>query len=354
MAQMRRFSALGLAAFLLMFSLTVVSEGQAFRKNSKMGSQPAAPALSDQALAIQNKLLSQIKLTKATADNSDIVTAGDIVALNKDGLMMCTSAAGYAGHNTYDGGVLTAIPPTVGNPNAAAQAAVTSAVTGAVFSHFLGSFGGGLANNALSAAQAAQAAQAQAAQTKAAACAPRTFVAGEKFWVTGITAQTDGILVSTLSDPYSDVRYYGEIMINFPFGPAPVQEGKHRRNVQPPREAPPVDDFLKTVAELISVVPPEDTSNQGSPAEQAGDQGAQPASATAAPAPAAPAPLTDIAPPPPPADTPPPTIALGQTKDQVIAAFGQPVRAVKLGVKEIFVYKDMKVTFTNGKVSNVE
>jgi hypothetical protein len=65
-------------------------------------------------------------------------------------------------------------------------------------------------------------------------------------------------------------------------------------------------------------------------------------------------PLPEIAPPPPPPDAPPPTIALGQTKDRVTAAFGQPVRIAKLGVKEIFYYKDMKVTFTNGKVSNVE
>jgi hypothetical protein len=73
----------------------------------------------------------------------------------------------------------------------------------------------------------------------------------------------------------------------------------------------------------------------------------------AAPAPA-PAPMPAIAPPPPPADAPPPTIELGQTKDQVTGAFGQPVRVAKLGVKEIYYYKDMKVTFTNGKVSNVE
>jgi ATP:corrinoid adenosyltransferase len=64
--------------------------------------------------------------------------------------------------------------------------------------------------------------------------------------------------------------------------------------------------------------------------------------------------MQDIAAPPPPADTPPPTIAIGQTKAQVTAAFGQPARMAKVGVKEIFYYKDMKVTFTNGKVSNVE
>jgi hypothetical protein len=69
----------------------------------------------------------------------------------------------------------------------------------------------------------------------------------------------------------------------------------------------------------------------------------------------APAPtMPDIAPPPPPADTPPPTVAVGQTKDQVTTAFGQPVKAAKIGAKEIFYYKDMKVTFTNGKVSNIQ
>ena len=68
----------------------------------------------------------------------------------------------------------------------------------------------------------------------------------------------------------------------------------------------------------------------------------------------APAPL---APPPAPADTPagpPPTIELGQTKDQVQAAFGTPTRVVKLGTKEIEYFKDMKVTFVNGKVTDVQ
>lgn len=74
-------------------------------------------------------------------------------------------------------------------------------------------------------------------------------------------------------------------------------------------------------------------------------------------APAPPPPMPDIAPPPPPADAPPPappTIALGQTMDQVTAGFGQPLKVAKLGAKTIFYYKDMKVTFTNGKVSDVE
>ncbi|MGD0630455.1 MAG: hypothetical protein ABR987_13950 [Terracidiphilus sp.] len=74
----------------------------------------------------------------------------------------------------------------------------------------------------------------------------------------------------------------------------------------------------------------------------------------AVPPPPPPAPMPDIAPPPPPADATPPTIEVGQTMDQVTAGFGQPLKVAKLGVKTIFYYKDMKVTFTNGKVSNVE
>jgi hypothetical protein len=64
--------------------------------------------------------------------------------------------------------------------------------------------------------------------------------------------------------------------------------------------------------------------------------------------------MPEIAPPPPPADALPPTAAIGQTMDQVTASFGQPLKMAKLGVKTIFYYKDMKVTFTNKKVSNVE
>jgi hypothetical protein len=107
-----------------------------------------------------------------------------------------------------------------------------------------------------------------------------------------------------------------------------------------------VDAFVKTVSEVITVQPAEGQGDQGNQGYQGGQQAAA-ASADQAPPP-------DIAPPPPPADTPPPTIALGHTIEEVIAGFGQPVRIAKLGVKEIFYYKDMKVTFTNGKVSNVE
>ncbi len=276
MTQVQRLGVVGLAAMAAIFSVGM--EAQA----------------GDPGTLIQEKLVSQIKLTKTTADRSDIVTAGDILVLQKDGLMMCSTDSSYAFSNSYNNGVLSA------NYKNRAKDAVKS-------------FGRGLIPVIGGGASATDAANN--------ACTSRKFVAGEKFWVTGIVLQRDGILVSTFSDPYNDVRYYGEIKFPFPKGPAPS-----------------ADDFVKTVSEVITVQPSDDNSGQS-------DQGGQPASAPAAESANAP---------PPPADAPPPTIALGQTKDEVTAAFGQPMRIAKLGAKEIFYYKDMKVTFTNGKVSNVE
>jgi hypothetical protein len=283
MAQVQRLGVVGLAALAAIFSVGM--EAQA----------------GDPGTLIQEKLVSQIKLTKTAADHSDIVTAGDVVVLHKDGLMMCSSDSPYAFSNSYSTGILAA------NYKNRAKNAVRSWGRGLIPIIGDGTSAVDAANNG---------------------CASRKFVAGEKFWVTGIVLQKDGILVSTYSDPYNDVRFYGEIKFYFPKGPVP-----------------PAGDFVKTVSEVITVQPSDDSDNGSQ-----GDQGGQPAQA---PAPtAAPAPMADIAPPPPPADTP--TIAIGQTKAQVTAAFGQPVKTAKLGAKEIFYYKDMKVTFTNGKVSNVE
>jgi hypothetical protein len=289
MVQVQRFR-----AFAFAFAAAILSSG--------LQAQPGDPAT-----LIQEKLVSQIKLTKTTADRSDIVTAGDVVVLHKDGLMMCSSDSSYAFSNTYSNGVLS------GNAKNRAKDAAKSFGLGHIPVFGSGISAGDAANNG---------------------CASRKFVAGEKFWITGIVAQKDGILVRAYSDPYNDVRFYGEI--KFPFAKGSV---------------PPVDDFVKTVSEVITVQPADDQGQGGQ-----GDQGGQPAQPAApAPEPAAapaPAPMQQIAPPPPPADAP--TISIGQTKDQVTATFGQPTKTAKLGTKEIYYYKDMKVTFTNGKVSDVE
>jgi len=50
----------------------------------------------------------------------------------------------------------------------------------------------------------------------------------------------------------------------------------------------------------------------------------------------------------------PVTINVGDTIDQVVAAMGQPDRKAKVANKDIYFYKDMKVTFVDGKVSDIQ
>jgi hypothetical protein len=238
--------------------------------------------------AIQLKLNAQFKLTRTTADRSDIVIAGDVVTIQKPGLVMYSADAPLPPSNTYKNGRIGQGWSGFGKDLMIGVAAPGGA-TAADYPH-------------------------------------RQFVAGEKCWVTEVTAQNDGVLFKLYSDPYDDIRYYANLKIPYP----------NKKVV------PPVEVALRLVAEVLT------NDNQGGEPAPAPEAAPEPA-----PAPA-PAPMSDIAPPPPPADTPAPTIALRQTKDQVIAGFGQPTKIIKLGVKEIYYYKDMKVTFINGKVSNVE
>ena len=50
----------------------------------------------------------------------------------------------------------------------------------------------------------------------------------------------------------------------------------------------------------------------------------------------------------------PQTIQLGMTTDQVQSSLGKPEKIFNVGSKQIYVYKDVKVTFLNGKVSDVQ
>jgi hypothetical protein len=61
--------------------------------------------------------------------------------------------------------------------------------------------------------------------------------------------------------------------------------------------------------------------------------------------------------PPPQQQAPPPepvSIQVGMTVDQVEAALGPPDKKVSIGAKLIYVYKDLKVTFTNDKVTDAQ
>jgi hypothetical protein len=218
---------------------------------------------------LKQALTTAYPLTKATADNTDIVTAGAVLVLEKDNLQMCKVSLPIPTHNYYKNGEVT-----------------QGGFMGVLNKLGNASLGGG-----------------QDATTT------RKFVAGEKFWVTQIQVENDGVTFQLLSDPLQDVRYHATLKFPFPKG-----------------QTPPQEQVLATVAQVIKA---DGDSGDGAPAPE------QQQAAAAAPV------ATQ-------------TIALGQTKDQVVQSFGQPTKVVQLGAKEIDYYTDMKVTFTNNKVTNVE
>jgi hypothetical protein len=48
------------------------------------------------------------------------------------------------------------------------------------------------------------------------------------------------------------------------------------------------------------------------------------------------------------------TVNLGMNSDEVKKTLGNPDKIVDLGQKQIYIYKDMKITFMDSKVSDVE
>jgi hypothetical protein len=247
------------------------------------------------AQGLQQQLESTYALTKPTDDKSDIVTAGAVLILQKDKIIMYSTANQVLPQNTYKAGKLS-------------EGAFGVHDNVQKFGSFIGH-------------PAPQQAQTQS----------RHFVTGEKFWVTSIATQSDGVVFTLFSDPYNDVRYQCTLKFVYPKG-----------------SAPSTDDVLKTVAEVFKVQPDDSAkSDDKGNAQPAADQ-----AAAADAAPAADANQQPAAEAPPPA--PPATVDKGQTPDQVIGILGQPEKIINLGTKQIYVYKDLKVTFVNGKVTDAQ
>jgi hypothetical protein len=101
-----------------------------------------------------------------------------------------------------------------------------------------------------------------------------------------------------------------------------------------------------TIGQLLAISSDDAQAGDQGGQQQGGDQGGQ---QQAAQPPAQQQPAAQEQP-----AAEPQTIEKGQTPDQVEAAMGKPDKIVNLGSKQIYVYKDLKVTFLNGKVSDVQ
>jgi len=210
------------------------------------------PGFAQDKAAIEKKLTSEYTLTQATADLTEIVTAGSILVLKKGNIMMAPVSGSNFFQNTYRDGKIS-------------QNAL------------------GKLNSGLTRFSRLPGAQPPPTST-------RTFVPGEKVWVTKIECKEDGIVFDLYTDAYQDVRYKAALKFYFsPKGPIPT-----------------VDQADQLVAEVFKIQPPD---NGG---QQTGDQQQAPAAAAPAPAaaaaaapapPPAPAqPMAPIAPPPTPPD----------------------------------------------------
>jgi hypothetical protein len=271
----------------------------------------APNAVAQDRAKIEQQLTAQFAITTPTADNTDIVTYGAVLVLQKKGLVIGDASSNVPVANSYKDGQIRA----------------GAAATISKISRFGIPGIPGIPSNPVSNTNT------------------RTFVNGEKVYVTGIALKNNTVTFSLISDAYNNVRYKGTLA--FEFDKKMVNSGD-------------VAAMQKTIGEVFTI----DTSQQN--ADAGGQQGgAAPVANSAPAAPAAPEPpaapaepvLAPVAPPPPPQDqpaAPPPSIELGQTKDMVTAILGQPQKIAKVAGKEIYFYKDLKVTFKDGKVSDVQ
>lgn len=172
-----------------------------------------AYAQSDSLSTIQQALTAKYKVSSITADNTMAITGSDLT-LKKGGVICAETTNMLVLANTYKSGKIA---------------------------H--GLFG----------------------QMASGAAATRTFVAGEKLWVTGIEVKNKGVTFSLISDDYSGVRYRGSL--TFPFSRS---------------EPPSVQEALAMVGEVFETEePPQITVAGNAPAVQA-DSGYSTAPAPAA------------------------------------------------------------------------
>ena len=259
---------------------------------------------SAQAVSLQEQLVAQYKAVKMGSDTSgySVIEEGTLLAVQKGGLLGVPYSDKTSLTNKYEGGV-------VHGPN-------NLMVSGkkALLGHF--------------------------SQTQSQGQTTKLFAKGDKVYPTKIEVNVDKDMVTmgivacdtcNKTDPTS----YNKANVVFQFPKGSLAKAS-------------AGDVEDTIGQLLAI---SDDSQQGG--DQSGDQGGQQAAQGGQDQQGGQQPAAQPAAAQPPAAEPQ-TIEKGQTTDQVQGSLGKPDKVVNLGAKQIWVYKDLKVTFLNGKVSDVQ
>jgi hypothetical protein len=189
------------------------------------------------------------------------------------------------------------------------------------------------------------------------AAPPRTLAAKEKVYLLKMEAKDDAVIFTVQTcgtcDPAAidptHKPFVASISFKFIKGFLAATDLKH------------VQDSIGA----LLVVPDAGAAAAAQPATDAAQQNAQQNTQQNAPQPqaqpapqqaAAPDPATKFAPiqEPPPPPPPQPKLEKGQTIDQVVAQLGQPETTATVGDKQIYLFKEWKITFVGGKVADID
>lgn len=263
-----------------------------------IGLSCAAPAVA-QAPTLQEQLAAQYKLAKMGSDTSgySVVDAGTLLAIQKGGIMGVPYSDKTVLTTKYEGG-------TVHGPNAALAEARKR-----MFGHF--------------------------SQTQNEGQTTHLFQKGDKVYPTRVDVNVDKdtvllAIVACDTCNKTDPPTYNKANVVFQFPKGTLAKAS-------------AGDVEDTIGQLMAISDDSQDAQGGDQQQQQGGQqqggqqgqgggggGGQQQQAE------------------------PQTIQMGMTPDQVQGALGQPEKIVNLGAKQIFVYKDLKVTFFGGKVVDVQ
>jgi len=249
-----------------------------------------------QAPTLQEQLAAQYKITKMGTDTSgaSVVEAGTLLAIQKGGILGVPWADHSMLTTKYEGGA-------VHSPNALMVAGKKSLL-------------GRLSTT-----------QNEGQTTK-------FFVKGDKVYATKIDVKVEKdtvtlAIVACDTCNKTDPPTYNKANVEFVFPKGSLARAS----------AGDIEDAIGQLLAISDDSQGGDQQQQGNPQQEQGQQGGQDQGGQQ-----------------PQQQGEPQNIQMGMTTDQVQAALGQPQKTVNLGAKQIYVYKDLKVTFLNGKVVDVQ